>query len=110
MSISDTSQPTSVSASTPDDFPAQYDPADTEPRIYDRWEQAGVFTADASRSARGGGDPEPFTLVLPPPNVTAILHLGHGVNATLQDVLVRGGRVKGRENLWLPGTHHPRIA
>jgi len=110
MSISDTSQPTSVSASTPDDFPAQYDPADTEPRIYDRWEQAGVFTADAARSARVGGDREPFTIVLPPPNVTAILHVGHGLNATVQDVLVRWARMKGRETLWLPGTDHAGIA
>jgi valyl-tRNA synthetase len=109
MSISDTTEPTSASAA-PDDFPAQYDPAATEARIYARWELAGAFTADASRSTRVGGDRDPYSIVLPPPNVTAILHVGHGLNATVQDVLVRWARMKGRETLWLPGTDHAGIA
>ena len=109
MSISDTTEPTAA-APPPDDFPAQYDPASNEARIYERWDQAGVFTADAARSQRVGGDREPFTIVLPPPNVTAILHVGHGLNATVQDVLVRWARMKGRETLWVPGTDHAGIA
>ncbi|MEP6620071.1 MAG: valine--tRNA ligase [bacterium] len=100
--------PESVSA--PDDFPAQYDPAATEAAIYERWQQAGCFTADASRSNRIGGDREPYSIVMPPPNVTAILHVGHGLNGTVQDVLVRWARMKGRETLWLPGTDHAGIA
>jgi valyl-tRNA synthetase len=110
MSISDTSEPTSSSAPAPDDFPAQYDPAATEAAIYERWQQSGAFTADAARSDRIGGDRDPYTILLPPPNVTAILHVGHGLNATVQDVLVRWARMKGRETLWVPGTDHAGIA
>src|SRR5215208_956214 len=95
---------------------AQYDPAATEPGIYTRWLQAGCFTADASRVHRSGttdssrDQREPYTLVMPPPNVTAILHVGHGLNNTVQDVLVRWARMKGRETLWVPGTDHAGIA
>jgi valyl-tRNA synthetase len=110
MSITDTSEPTSADASAPDDFPAQYDPAATEPAIYKRWDDSGAFTADASRSNRIGGDRDPYAILLPPPNVTAILHVGHGLNATVQDVLVRWARMKGRETLWVPGTDHAGIA
>jgi valyl-tRNA synthetase len=94
----------------PDALPAQYDPAATEPAIYERWDQAGCFVADAARSSRTGGDRDPYTIVLPPPNVTAILHVGHGLNATVQDVLVRWARMKGLETLWVPGTDHAGIA
>ena len=107
MSTSGTTEPAS---SAPDELPAQYDPARTESAIYERWIQAGCFTADAERSKRVGGDRDPFTIVLPPPNVTAILHVGHGLNATVQDVLVRWARMKGRETLWVPGTDHAGIA
>ena len=89
---------------------AQYDPAATEPAIYGRWLEAGCFTADAARASKTGGDREPYTLVMPPPNVTAILHVGHGLNNTVQDVLVRWARMKGRETLWVPGTDHAGIA
>src|SRR5829696_2186302 len=107
------------SAPSPGLLSAQYDPAATEPAIYARWLQAGCFTADASRVRRSGvtdpGDDardlrEPYTLVMPPPNVTAILHVGHGLNNTVQDVLVRWARMKGREALWVPGTDHAGIA
>ena len=110
MSISDTADPAPDRAPAQDDFPAQYDPAATEARIADRWEQAGAFVADASRSSRVGGDRDPYSILLPPPNVTAILHVGHGLNATVQDVLVRWARMKGRETLWVPGTDHAGIA
>src|SRR5258708_14416631 len=108
MSIS--GAPESESVSAPDDFPAQYDPAATESAIYARWQEAGCFTADASRSSRIGGDRDPFCIVMPPPNVTAILHVGHGLNGTVQDVLVRWARMKGNDTLWLPGTDHACIA
>ncbi|HEU4722249.1 MAG TPA: valine--tRNA ligase [Gemmatimonadaceae bacterium] len=108
------------SAPSPGLLSAQYDPAATEPAIYARWLQAGCFTADASRVRRthGGSDGRvgereeraPYTLVMPPPNVTAILHVGHGLNNTVQDVLVRWARMKGREALWVPGTDHAGIA
>ena len=110
MSISDTSAPTTAPDPGADDLPAQYDPARTEARIYERWDRARAFTADAARSNRVGGDRDPYTIVLPPPNVTAILHVGHGLNATVQDVLVRWARMSGRETLWVPGTDHAGIA
>jgi valyl-tRNA synthetase len=108
------------SAPSPGLLSAQYDPAATEPAIYARWDQAGCFTADASRVRRSGSDGlrpaddrdarDAYTLVMPPPNVTAILHVGHGLNNTVQDVLVRWARMKGRETLWVPGTDHAGIA
>jgi valyl-tRNA synthetase len=106
MPISDPTE----SVPAPGQLSAQYDPATTEPAIYERWQQAGCFTADAARSNRVNGDREPYTLVMPPPNVTAILHVGHGLNNTVQDVLARWARMKGRETLWLPGTDHAGIA
>jgi valyl-tRNA synthetase len=92
------------------ELPPQYDPAGHEPAIYERWRAAGVFTAHAQRSARLGGENQPFTIVIPPPNVTAVLHMGHGLNNTVQDVLVRWRRMAGDEALWVPGTDHAGIA
>jgi len=106
MSISEPLEPAPAAGG----LSAQYDPAATEPAIYERWIQAGCFTADAARASRTGGDRKPYTLVMPPPNVTAILHVGHGLNNTVQDVLVRWARMKGRETLWVPGTDHAGIA
>ena len=100
----------STSAQPEQDFPAQYDPAATEHAIYDRWLAAGCFTGDAARSERVGGDLVPYSVVMPPPNVTAILHVGHGLNNTVQDVLVRHARMKGFDTLWVPGTDHAGIA
>ena len=88
----------------------QYDPAATEREWYERWLAADAFTADAARSNRAGGDHDPFTIVMPPPNVTAILHVGHGLNITVQDVITRWRRMHGDETLWLPGTDHAGIA
>ncbi len=89
----------------------RYDPAATEGEIYRRWRDAGAFGAAAAASVRAGGDREPFTLVMPPPNVTAILHVGHGLNNTVQDVIVRWARMHaGTEALWVPGTDHAGIA
>ena len=72
--------------------------------------EAGLFTAHAAHSTRAGGSREPFTIVIPPPNVTAVLHMGHGLNNTVQDVLVRWRRMAQDEALWVPGTDHAGIA
>jgi valyl-tRNA synthetase len=85
-------------------LPPQYDPRDVEDQLYARWIGRGAFTAHAD-SPR-----EPYVIVIPPPNVTAVLHMGHGLNNTIQDVLIRFERMRGREALWLPGTDHAGIA
>ena len=92
------------------ELPPTFDPASVESALYKEWEDAGLFTADASRSRRAGGNRDPFVIVMPPPNVTAVLHMGHGLNNTVQDVLVRWRRMCGDEALWLPGTDHAGIA
>jgi valyl-tRNA synthetase len=92
------------------EIPAQYDPAATEREWYQRWLAADAFTPVAARSMRVGGDRTPFTIVMPPPNVTAVLHVGHGLNNTVQDVIARWRRMSGDETLWLPGTDHAGIA
>ncbi|WP_027284117.1 valine--tRNA ligase [Rubritepida flocculans] len=81
-----------------------FDPAAMEARLYAAAEAAGVFSADPARPAA------PFTIVIPPPNVTGSLHIGHALNNTLQDVLVRWRRMQGRDALWMPGTDHAGIA
>jgi len=88
----------------------QYDPGATEPAIYERWMRSGVLRAHAERSRQVGGDREPFVIVMPPPNVTAILHVGHGLDNVVQDLLIRWRRMAGDESLWLPGTDHAGIA
>ena len=92
------------------DLPAQYEPGQVERAIYDRWIGAGIFSADEKRSRRNGGDRDPFVIVMPPPNVTAALHMGHGLNNTVQDVIIRWRRMVGDETLWVPGTDHAGIA
>ncbi|HZH26966.1 MAG TPA: valine--tRNA ligase [Azospirillaceae bacterium] len=81
-----------------------YRPTDVESRLYSEWEGAGVFAADPQSNA------QPFTVMMPPPNVTGSLHMGHALNMTLQDVLVRFERMRGRNALWQPGTDHAGIA
>jgi valyl-tRNA synthetase len=88
----------------------QFDPSAVEATLYKEWLDAGLFVADAKRSRRNGGDRDPFVIVMPPPNVTAVLHMGHGLNNTVQDVLVRWRRMCGDEALWVPGTDHAGIA
>ncbi|MSP82742.1 MAG: valine--tRNA ligase [Alphaproteobacteria bacterium] len=81
-----------------------YRPQDVELRLYQAWEASGAF-------ARGRrGDAKPFTIVIPPPNVTGSLHMGHALNSTLQDILIRFRRMQGRDALWQPGTDHAGIA
>ena len=91
------------------ELPTQFDPA-TESALYKEWLDAGLFTPDPDHSRRAGGDRDTFVIVMPPPNVTAVLHMGHGLNNTVQDVLVRWRRMCGDEALWLPGTDHAGIA
>jgi valyl-tRNA synthetase len=83
-----------------------YQPAEVEARIYAAWEAAGAFRA--GRPERAGA--RPYCIVIPPPNVTGTLHMGHALNSTLQDVLVRFERMRGRDVLWQPGTDHAGIA
>ncbi len=92
------------------EFPTHFDFAAAERSIGAAWESAGVFRAEAKRTRRAGGDRDPFTILIPPPNVTAVLHVGHGLNNTVQDVLIRWRRMAGDEALWLPGTDHAGIA
>ncbi len=81
-----------------------YDPRSVEAKWYPWWEENGFFHGDASK----GG--EPYSVVIPPPNVTGILHMGHALNNTLQDILVRWRRMQGRNVVWMPGTDHAGIA
>jgi valyl-tRNA synthetase len=85
-------------------LPSSYNPHDVESHWYDQWEKAGLFKP--SDQAQG----DPFTIVIPPPNVTGILHMGHALNNTLQDILIRFKRMQGRPTLWVPGTDHAGIA
>lgn len=91
-------------------LPDRFDFATAEPEIYRAWIEAGCFSADANRSTRVGGEREPYTIVMPPPNVTAVLHVGHGLNDGIQDVVIRWARMRGAEALWVPGTDHAGIA
>lgn len=83
-------------------------PKDVEERLYKEWENAGAFKAGATARAEGGADP--YCIVIPPPNVTGSLHMGHALNNTLQDVMIRFERMRGRDVLWQPGTDHAGIA
>jgi len=92
--------------SKPDGLPSQYSPAEVEGRLYERWEKAGYFSPELCENP----DAETFCVVLPPPNVTGILHIGHALNHTLTDILVRRRRMQGYRVLWLPGMDHAGIA
>ncbi len=85
-------------------LPKGYEPQEVEGRWYAAWEQGGLFHADET-SARPH-----YSIVIPPPNVTGVLHMGHALNNTLQDILVRWKRMTGHEVLWMPGTDHAGIA
>ncbi|MDX2027535.1 MAG: valine--tRNA ligase [Alphaproteobacteria bacterium] len=81
-----------------------YDPAATEAKLYASWEKSGAFACDVASKA------QPYCIMMPPPNVTGSLHMGHALNHTLQDILIRYQRMKGRDALWQPGTDHAGIA
>ena len=81
-----------------------YNPKEFEDRIYDMWERKGTFNADIDKNKK------PFTIVMPPPNITGKLHMGHALDHTLQDILTRWKRMQGYSALWLPGSDHASIA
>ena len=81
-----------------------YNPLEIEEKWYDFWMKEGFFHADEH------SEKEPYTIVIPPPNVTGVLHMGHAIFVTLQDLLIRWKRMQGYETLWLPGTDHAGIA
>ncbi|MEO0816638.1 MAG: valine--tRNA ligase [Pseudomonadota bacterium] len=83
---------------------SRFDPAAAEPRLYKRWEEEGCFKPSMDTAA------EPYCIVIPPPNVTGVLHMGHALNHTLQDVLIRFERMRGKNVFWQPGTDHAGIA
>jgi len=86
------------------DLPPQYEPGEVERRWSQQWERARSFEARVNAPA------QPYVIVMPPPNVTAVLHMGHGLTCVIQDVLIRCARMRGREALYLPGTDHAGIA
>ena len=81
-----------------------YDPKGIEGRLYKKWEDNGYFHAEVDRSKK------PFTIVMPPPNITGQLHMGHALDNTMQDILIRYKRMQGYNALWQPGTDHASIA
>ena len=81
-----------------------YNPTEVEEKWYSQWEKEGLFEPTDDENA------DSFTIMIPPPNVTGILHIGHILNNTIQDVLVRRARMMGKNTLWLPGTDHASIA
>ncbi len=86
------------------EIPTRYNPKDTEDKWYKLWEENNLFTASPNLNKK------PFCIVIPPPNVTGILHMGHALNNTIQDILIRHHRMKGDAALWMPGTDHAGIA
>ena len=82
---------------------SKYNPANVEEKWYSYWMEHDLFSSKPD-------DREPYCIVIPPPNVTGVLHMGHMLNNTLQDVLIRRARMKGKNALWVPGTDHASIA
>ncbi|MHC5732248.1 MAG: class I tRNA ligase family protein, partial [Nostoc sp.] len=97
VTTTDDPSPTSAPKTS---LPSQYQPSEVEAGLYDRWEARGYFTAASS------SDKDPYCIVIPPPNVTGNLHVGHAFEHTLMDGLVRRARMQGRNTLWLPGMDH----
>jgi len=86
------------------ELPKAYNPHDVEDRIYKAWEDKGYFHAKPNPAKK------PYSIVIPPPNITGILHMGHALNNTIQDILIRFKKMQGRETEWMPGTDHAGIA
>ena len=85
------------------DIPSRYNPKEVEPRILEQWLKSKVFSAQTHSKSN-------YSIVIPPPNITGVLHMGHGLNNTIQDVLIRYQRMRGCQSLWMPGTDHAGIA
>ena len=103
-----TTPPTPPTTTTLEPMSKAYDPAATEPVMWTKWMDSNAFHADPSRVL--DGEAKPYAILIPPPNVTAALHLGHALNNSIQDILIRAHRMKGFETLWMPGTDHAGIA
>ncbi|MFA5008822.1 MAG: class I tRNA ligase family protein, partial [Candidatus Omnitrophota bacterium] len=86
------------------DIAPRYNPKEVEEKILKEWLEGNLFSAKVDKSKK------PFSIVIPPPNITGILHMGHALNDTIQDVLVRFKKMQGYEALWMPGTDHAGIA
>ena len=82
------------------DIPTKYDPKQTEDKWYQFWEENNFFHAEVDSKKK------PYCIVIPPPNITGILHMGHALNNTIQDILIRFRRMQGYSSLWMPGTDH----
>ena len=90
-----------------EELPKSYDPRTTEDKIYKLWEKSGFFNPDNLPDAKNR---PPYTIMMPPPNVTGVLHMGHALMLTLEDIMIRYARMRGKRALWLPGTDHAAIA
>lgn len=93
------------------ELPKAYEPKQYEDKIYRRWEESGFFNPDVCiEEGKTAADAPPFSIVLPPPNVTGTLHIGHAVMLAIEDIMVRYHRMRGDRTLWVPGTDHAAIA
>ncbi len=98
-------------SSIPEKLLKPYNPVDEESRVYEKWEDSGYFTPETMiKDGLIKPDATPYTIVLPPPNVTGTLHMGHALGGTVQDILIRYHRMQGFRTLWIPGTDHAAIA
>src|SRR6266446_2394143 len=93
-----------------DEIPIRFDFAETQARIYCEWESRGFFHAEPPKEGEDPLKKRAYCIVIPPPNVTGALHLGHALNNTLQDIQIRMHRMQGYNTLWMPGTDHAGIA
>ena len=91
-------------------LPTTYNPKDIETRLYKKWEDSGYFHAEVPDNPSAPNAPKPFTIVIPPPNITGQLHMGHALDNTMQDILIRYKRMQGFNALWQPGTDHAAIS
>src|SRR3990167_3109031 len=93
------------------EFEPQYDPKKVEDKIYKLWEKSGFFNPDNLPKDKGQKlKDKTYSIVVPPPNITGSLHMGHALNATIQDILIRKKRMEGYKTLWIPGMDHAGIA
>ena len=111
----DSSKTSAISNGMDEKLLKPYDPKNTEERIYKLWEESGFFAPEAhppwvDNPSTNPNFREPFTIVLPPPNATGVLHLGHTLEVSMQDTMIRYNRMQGKKTLWLPGTDHAAIA
>ena len=95
---------------SPESLPNRFEFAEAQPRLYAEWESHGLFHAEAPPRGQPDASKGPYAIVIPPPNVTGALHLGHALNNTLQDIQIRMHRMQGYNTLWMPGTDHAGIA